>query len=62
MDIDAVAGDDTEAEAVAPARGDNTFLISNYCLQTALLLETWGRFVGPPSLPISKLPQGTSEG
>ena len=61
-DVDAVVSVDTEAEAVAPARSDNTFPISNYRLQTAPILETGGRFVDPPSICSPTLPQGTSEG
>ena len=49
-DVDAVTGAGAEAEAVAPARSNDAFPISNYRLQTALLLETRGRFVDPPSL------------
>ena len=49
-DVDAVAGVDTEEEAVAPARNNDAFPISNYCLQTASLLKTWGGFFDRPSL------------
>ena len=63
VDVDAVAGASVEAEAVAPARSDDAFPISNYCLQTAPLIEaTRGRFVDPPSLCSPTRPQGTSEG
>ena len=69
IDVDAVAGVDTETEAVAPARSNDAFPISNYHLQTALLIETRGRyFTLPPYvaqrfhkalvkvIPVAKLP------
>ena len=67
--VDAVAGAKTEAEDMAPARSNDAFPISNYHLQTALLIETRGRyFTLPPYvaqrfhkalvkvIPVAKLP------
>ena len=67
--VDAVAGVNTEAEDMAPARSDDAFLINNYHLQTASLLETRGRFLTLPPyaarrfhkalvtvIPVAKLP------
>ena len=47
-DVDAVAGANTEDEAVVPARSNNAFLISNYRLQIVSLLETRGGFLTLP--------------
>ena len=67
--VDAVSGAKTEAEDMAAARSDDAFPISNYHLQTALLIETRGRFLTLPPfvaqrfhkalvkvIPVAKLP------